>query len=417
MITDVRALPPRPSLEQYKKQAKDLLKAWKSSDIEATRRIERFHPRFSKHPESKARVKSQAAAAFVLADAQLVLAREHGFESWPKFIRHIRALNRRDSLAPAFELAADAIAAGDVATIERLLRENPGLIRERSARAHRATLLHYIGANGLEDYRQKTPKNAVEVLNVLLKAGAEVDAAADMYNHDTALGLVATSIHPLRAGVQQALMETLLSSGAAVDPNGEIVKACLANGRGQAAEFLAQRGPRLDLESAAGVGRLDLVRTYFDQDGSLKGGATNKQRQSGLNWACEYGQNSVVTFLLQHGADPAVPDANGQTVLHWAVIGGRLEIVRILLKRKANLEAKNIYGGTVLGQALWSALHNDMGIDYVPIIETLLAAGADPGAVALPTGNIRIDEALQRHRARKIKHRGAETQRKTTRIT
>jgi hypothetical protein len=401
MITDVRTLPPRPSREQYKKQAKDLLKLWKFADAEAARRVRRFHPRFSRRLQSELRSESKELAAFALADAQLVLAREHGFESWPKFAKHIAALNRKDSLVPAFELAADAIAAGDVATLQRLLRENRGLIRERSTRTHRATLLHYVGANGVEDYRQKTPKNAVEVVKILLDAGAEVDATADMYDHDTALGLVATSVHPLRTGVQEALMETLLAAGAAIDPPGVgIVRACLANGRGQAAEFLARRGARLDLESAAGVGRLDVVRTYFNGDGALKGTATRGQMQSGLNWACEYGHTRVVEFLLKNGADPSVADDFGQTPLHWAVIGGQLEIAKILLKRKAPLEAKNVYGGTVLGQAVWSALHDDLGVDYPRVIEALLAAGADAAAVAMPTGNRRIDEAIHRHRAK-----------------
>jgi hypothetical protein len=397
MITDVRPLPPHPNLEQYRKQAKDLVKLRKSGDPGALGRIQRFHPRLSEQLKPSTGAQSSPPAAFLLADAQLVLAREHGFERWPKLVKHIAALNRQDSLVPAFELAADAIAAGDIATLRRLLRENPGLIRERSTRAHRATLLHYLGANGLEDYRQKTPKNAVEVLKVLLNAGADVDAAADMYNQDTALGLVATSVHPVRAGVQQALMEALLAAGAAVDPGGDIVRACLANGRGQAAEFLAQHGARLDLESAAGVGQLDVVRTCFRADGKLKPGATRKQMQFGLNWACEYGRMSVVTFLLDQGADLTVADAHGQTALHWAVIGGQMETVRILLKRRAPLEAKNAYGGTVLGQAVWSALHDQAGIDYLPVIEMLLAAGADASAVALPTGNQRIDQALQSH--------------------
>jgi hypothetical protein len=60
-----------------------------------------------------------------LADAQLVIAREHGFESWPKFVKHIEALTREKSPVSQFELAADAIVTGDAAALERLLRENP----------------------------------------------------------------------------------------------------------------------------------------------------------------------------------------------------------------------------------------------------------------------------------------------------
>lgn len=400
MITDVKPLPTRPNLEQYRKQAKDLVKHWKSADSDALRRVKRLHPKFAERREPASGAHLRPPAAFALADSQLVLAREHGFESWPKFAKHIAALSRNDSLVPAFERAADAIVSGDLASLKRLLHKNPGLIRERSTRAHRATLLHYIGANGLEEYRQKTPKNAVQVLTALLDAGADVNAIADIYSRDTALGLVATSIHPLQAGVQQALMKTLLAAGAAVDPGGDIVGACLANGRGQAAEFLSQRGAHLDLEGAAGVGRLDLVRTYFRGDGKLEPGATRKQMQAGLNWACEYGRTSVVEFLLDEGADLTVGDSHGQTALHWAAVGGQMETVRVLLKRGAPLEAKNAYGGTVLDQAVWCALHDELGVDYLPVIETLLAAGADRSAVAVPTGNKRIDEALHANRAK-----------------
>ena len=206
---NITPLPARPNLEQYRKQAKDLLKQTGSK----------------------------------LGDAQFTLAREHGFDSWPKFAKHIEALARKTSPISKFEQAADAIVTGDAATLASLLRENPKLIRARSTRVHRATLLHYVSANGFENYRQKTPANAVEIAKILLDAGAEVDATADSYGKDTTLVLVATSVHPERAGVQIALLELLLDHGAA--PDG--VNPCLRNGRPEAAEFLAQRGAPLDL--------------------------------------------------------------------------------------------------------------------------------------------------------------------------
>ena len=193
-----------------------------------------------------------------------------------------------------------------MAALERMLRENPELIRARSTRRHRSTLLLYVGANGVEDYRQRSPKNAVEIAEVLLKAGADVNAVGEMYGGSTTLGLVATSVHPLRTGVQEALIDTLLAHGAsfevAVAPHytaGSVVNACLANGRGRAAAQLAERGARLDLEGAAGVGRMDVVRSFFNEDGSLKTGATKEQMKSGFNWACEYGSTRIVDFLLQ----------------------------------------------------------------------------------------------------------------------
>src|SRR6267154_1492529 len=103
---DAKKLAVRPNLEQYRKQAKDLLKTRKSDDPAVLRRIWRNHPRMRKEAEFR-------AAPFALADAQLVVAREHGFESWPKFTKHIEALNRERSPVSTFELAADAVVTGD----------------------------------------------------------------------------------------------------------------------------------------------------------------------------------------------------------------------------------------------------------------------------------------------------------------
>jgi len=183
------------------------------------------------------------------------------------------------------------IVIGDAAALNSLLCEDRELIRERSTRVHRATLLHYVGANGFEDYRQKIPNNVVEIARILLEAGAEVDAVADLYGKSTTLGLVATSIHPKRASVQIALMEILLDHGAAVDGIPEEktpLIAALHNGRPEAAEFLARRVARLDLEGAAGIGRLDVVESFFYEGGGLKANATRVQMEAGFVWACEY---------------------------------------------------------------------------------------------------------------------------------
>ena len=396
---DARQLPSRPSLEQYHKQAKELLKAYKSGDSDALQRIKRYHPHASKLGE------------LTLADAQLVIAREHAFESWPRFAAHIEALGRESSPVSQFELAADAIVGGDAATLKHLLRENPELIRERSTRVHRATLLHYLGANGFEDYRQKSPKNAVEIAKILLSAGAEVDAVADTYGKGTTLGLVATSVHPRLAGVQIALLEALLEAGAAIDGvagGWNPLIAALKNGRGEAAQFLAQRGARLGLEGAAGVGRLDLVESFFDEDGRLRANATKAQMESGFLWACEYGRNGVVDFLLQKAVDLRTQANTGLTGLHWAVVGGQLATIQLLLEQGAPLEVKNIHGGTALGQALWSALNGDPAIDYVQIIDTLIRAGAkiEPGSLAwlaqqpgASSTKTRLEASLRRHGA------------------
>ena len=421
-------LPTRPNLEQYKKLAKDLVKACKSNEADAigvwaAKWIDTLvrlagltiTPQLPVHVETWANQVAEFArrkmatlkgAEPALADAQFVIARSHGFESWPKFTKHLEAITRKSSPVLRFEAAADAIVKGDIATLERLLREEPELIRARSTREHRATLLHYISANGIEGYRQKTPKNAVQIAELLLRAGAEVDAEADVYGgRATTLGLVATSVHPDRADVQTELMRILVDQGAVIDhPRGagndhRAVNGCLENDRPQAAEFLAARGARLDLEGAAGVGRVDVVKSFFNEDGSLKSSVTKAQMQSGFIWACEYGRRDVVEFLLDKGVDLRAGENTGETALHLAAHRGQLEMIKLLLDQGAPLEAKNVYGGTALGQATWSVRRGDPAIDFVPVIKALLDAGARIEEADYPTGNKGVDEVLRRHRA------------------
>jgi hypothetical protein len=394
-------LPQHPDLEQYKKLAKELLRATQSNDPGAIRNwsanwvkvlVERsgieITPQLPVRTDAWVRdvanfAKAKLSDGGKLSDAQFVIARSHGFPSWPEFVRHIHQATDADSLEAKFEAAADAIVTGNVPALQRLLRENPGLIRQRSTREHRATLLHYCSANGVEGYRQKTPKNIVEITGILLEAGAEVDAGANVYGGDcTTLGLAATSVHPEKAGVQEELMQMLLDHGAVMNTSGitggrhSLIRGCLANGRPAAARWLVERGAKLDLEVAAGTGRLDFVKTFFDSTGHLKPPATREDLQRGFVWACGYGHEDVVEFLLRHGADLEDDAGSDEPPLHMAVVGASLSIVKLLIARGAPLEQLNGYGGTPLGQAGWSFVNGDPDHDYVPIFDALLAAGA-----------------------------------------
>ena len=406
---DVVPLPGRPDVEEYRKQAKDLSTACNARGRDGVREwAERW---LDEHGPVDAfiefvwkRLSSEGKCG--VSDAQFALARAYGFLSWPKFSRHIKALQRPDTPVSAFEGAADAIVDGDLPTLERLLRKDPSLIRARSTREHRSTLLHYVAANGVENYRQKTPPNAVLVAKTLLDAGAEVDAAADMYGGAaTTLGLAATSIHPLRAGVQSALIDLLIDHGAQINhPGGagrtiSIVNGCLANGRGEAAAHLASRGAMLDLESAAGVGRLDVVKQFFNDDGSLTQNANEAQMRDGYGWACEFGRTEVVEFLLGKGIDVAAKTLrnHGQTGLHWAAFGGHLDTVQLLLHRHAPLDATDdSFDATPLFWALyaWSNEPPAMRERYYAVVRLLVEAGATVKPEWLEQPTIRADEKM-----------------------
>jgi ankyrin repeat protein len=386
-MSDAVPLPRNPHLGYYRKLAKDLRKACLSADPAALRAWVKQLVSAEQIERVERRIRS--AAIGKLAEAQFFIARAHGFASWTKFARHVEDLQHAGSPDASFEEAADAIASGDIATLRRLLDERPELIRQRSSRDHRSTLLHYVSANGIEDYRQRTPANIVEITRLLLDAGAEVNAESDAYGgHSTTLGLVATSVHPEAAGVQIASMELLLARGAAIEREpGEAVSGCLANGRLLAAGFLAAHGAYLDFESASGIGRLDRVK-------ELVATTPREELGEGLVWACQYGHNDVVEFLLDHGVDPGA--GINMTGLHLAAHEGHLETVKLLLAHNAPLEAKNKYGGTALGQTLWSVIHNPMPA-HRAIVEALVAAGARVDDDWF-TGSPAIDELLLRAR-------------------
>jgi putative phosphoribosyl transferase len=83
-VVTAKELPSRPNLEQYKKQAKDLIKDFANASPSALIRVRQHHPR-------KGNLES-ADAPIKLADAQLVIAREHSFETWAAFASHVRSL-------------------------------------------------------------------------------------------------------------------------------------------------------------------------------------------------------------------------------------------------------------------------------------------------------------------------------------
>ncbi|HEX7840056.1 MAG TPA: ankyrin repeat domain-containing protein [Kofleriaceae bacterium] len=256
---------------------------------------------------------------------------------------------------PAFARAVRAIIGGDVAALAAELAARPELISARSAARHRATLLHYVAANGIEDELQRPVVNADDVARTLLAAGAEVDAPCDAYDGrcPTALSLVVSSDHPARAGVSARLVHVLCDAGAAVDGLGGDrlpLSTALLFGRPECAEALIARGARVDnLVFAAAAGRLDWVRRWLDGDPDLEAAP-------------------CPTFPLEDGRTGLAEQA-----LVFASMCGQLEVVRLLLDRGTRIDA------TPPGSH-WTAtaLHTAAGQGHVTVVELLLARGADP---------------------------------------
>src|SRR5687767_11269554 len=302
-------LPYRAALSEYQRHADVLLNGWTTGDERAIEFFWQQHPRF-RRPDvlwlpremDKSELQTQV---MTINDAQLAVARWYDFRDWAALTEWVEDVGRDGSPISLFEAAVEAVINGDAPQLERSLQEHPELLRARSTRVtwwappqrHRATLLHYIAANGVEGYRQKTPRNAVEIATILLRAGAEVDALADMYEgKHTTMSMLVSSGHPAKAGLQIALTETLLNFGAAVDGAGEgawtsPLMTALTFGYLDTAQALAQRGARVDtVAAAAGLGRADDVRRLLP-------GSTAEDRHRAMALAAPLGEIEIVRVL------------------------------------------------------------------------------------------------------------------------
>ncbi len=336
-------------LEAYERQAQELFSAVSAGEREAAWRFKWEHPRFRSRDIADVR-----AASLTIDDARAVVAQEHAFEGWPELEAYVEAVGR-DERVRRFEAAVDAVVSGDTGVLRSLLADDPSLARERSSRRHHATLLHYVAANGVEGTRQRTPANAVEIATLLLGAGSDPNALADMYGERcTALSMLVSSGHPAAAGLQGALAETLIDHGAQLDGQGSkwqsAVLTALQFGYLDTARALAARGGSAEhLAIAAGLGRLDDVARMLPH-------ASERERHAALALAAQHGQADVVALLLDHGESPDRLNPEGfhahSTPLHQAVWADHMHVVRLLVERGARLDIRDtLYDGTALGWA------------------------------------------------------------------
>jgi ankyrin repeat protein len=322
-----RQLPPNPSLEQLKKQAKSLLKHQQAADSEALTRIRENHPRWRNL--SREQEKEQAAASpFALADAQLVIANEYGFASWPKLHSHVKTLEAVSSTAEAVASLRDAAGKGDLARLNALLDAHPELIDERGGEGVR-TPLH-----------QAVFGNSEAAVKLLLERGANPNIRCEGDN-----------AYPLHFAVEKhrlPIVRLLVEHGADtigegdyhelgvigwatawdyIQPNSEIVAYLLAH------------GARHNIFSAVAMGEAEVIRelvarTPNDLERRMNG---MRMRPMPLHLAVMKNQPVSVTTLLDLGANTESLDEAGFSALDLAALNGRHDLAQVLLERGAKV--------------------------------------------------------------------------------
>jgi ankyrin repeat protein len=341
--------PPRPDLEQYKKQAKELLAAIRKGDSEALRRLRQFHPR-----------KIDPAAA-VLADTQLVLAREHDCESWPKFKRCLAAATGAhlspDELRERFVKSVRAL---DAVAVRELLLAHPelkALIDEPlfdsqpaivCARRHRAVvdalLDHGTDINARSQFWGRTigvlDDNSAEMRQYLLYRGAvgEVTAfveavqAGDVKRVDQLLSgspaLRAQIDRPLfsfgapaivASSSSRQMVDVLLKHGADINARSHWAPGSfgvLDHTPPQMADYLISRGAVVDIHAACQLGKFDRVKELLAADPLLVNGKGG-DGQRPLHFAST---REIIDYLLAHGAEIDARDLDhNATAAQYAV--------------------------------------------------------------------------------------------------
>jgi ankyrin repeat protein len=289
-------------------------------------------------------VKASQAGTVAILKAHGASSEARNFQGLTPFAEVLDADERREK-DELFEQAAKAVVDGNLDELRELLDQDPDLVHARSPRAHRATLLHYVAANGVE--RQEVPPNASKIAELLLERGAEPDAECYMYGGgETTLGLVVSSIHPEQAGLTGEIVRVLVKGGAKIAGHrnhGDAVSGAIDARSKLGLEALIQVGAAETLCAAAALGHLDVLeRRLLESSGPLG---------EAIVVAAKFGQIQSLEKLVMHAADLNT-ELDGATALHWAAYHGEKAAVLWLLDHGGDPTLKDkMYGGTAAGWA------------------------------------------------------------------
>lgn len=362
--------------QYYRDRARGLASSRESGEREALRIIQRHHPAFAEATESEV-----AAAPFTQADAELVVAREHGFETFGALAAHAEALNAGGAREP-FRDAFEAIKAGDAAAFERVLAAHPGLVNAQGSNGNRLLNL----AVGLR-------RDAVA--DLLLERGADPGLGNDK-------GW--TPLHDAVGGGGEdgalARLERLLAAGAPVEAEahgegGTPLAVALFWGRDVLAERLAREGVfPLNLRTAAGLGRAALMESLWGPSRGLRpeagrsrgfyrphsgfpvwrpGDDPQEILDEALTFAARNGRIEAMDWLVRRGAQVDAEPYRG-TPLAWAVRMDRIAAIDWLIDHGAEVNRPSAFGGV----EAFTPLHLAAAWDGRPrAAQRLLERGAD----------------------------------------
>ena len=330
-----RRLPPRPSLDQLKRLAKDLLRDARAQRREAFARF-RTLPAYAGASDAVL-----ARAPLALHDAQSVIAREHGFDSWNAMRDHVeeQALAFDAAVVQFVEAATDgrpdraerllvlfpsiaranfwtALLLGDVRAVEAQLAARPELATSPGGPRDWQPV-HYVCHTSTAQASDDRRDGLLAIARRLIALGADPNTRFPWLHH---------GVHrPVLWGASRVtrllpLVDLLLDAGA--DPNGGVTLP-LAAGAGDLAVL-----ERLVAHGAD-------VNQPWATDGSAA-------LYAALSWA---GNTDGAHWLLAHGADPdPVFATNGESPLHVVARSWDVPMAEALVRRGADVGRRRADG-------------------------------------------------------------------------
>ncbi len=377
------ALPSSPDLSFEKKQAKSLLRDCHAGDAAALERLRVHLPRLSGAPFDLS-----------LADAQFVIARERGFESWPKLKAHIEAALPIEECAERFleairerkngvaarlldahpQLASfnifTAAAAGSSDAVANLIRQDSARVLATHGKEEWPPLAYACGSP-FHAISERHANDLRRVATLLMDAGASANSFSVYFEANDKKVPISVLYHACMSD-HAALVKLLLERGA--NPmDGESIYHAAQFNRRACLELLVAHGADLSSRQQpyGNTPLYFLVGHYSDEGGEAA-------------WF------KGVTWMLDHGADPNVTSyKKAEAPLHGvAASQPKLATVRQLLAHGANVDLQRADGRTAYriavrhGNADIAALLVEHGADtrgLLPIEDFLGACLAADG--------------------------------------
>ncbi len=293
--------------------------------------------------------------------ARLVLARNHGFADWASFV-----------LPSAFAVAFRLVEARDVDGLAALVDRFPDVVG-------------VVGTNGNDLLGLAAATCDERLVSVLLARGADV-------GHANVHGW--TALHQAGYANLPLMARVLLDAGAptAVSARGDggtPLAVALFWGHVEVARTLAEVAvvPH-NLRTAAGLDDVALLESAAVTEGRgfyrphsgfpawRPSDSPAEARDEAMSWAARSDSVEAITWLAERGASVDADVYRG-TPLIWAAAKGRVRAVRRLLELGAGVNVRGTFGGPGHGAGT-TALHHAAEGGHLDVIETLLAAGADP---------------------------------------